>query len=102
MTASSPERRATRAIWAGGHLLFWSLMAPGGLVAAQEVSPDRKPDTVAPASANAPPDKISAPVLPKDDSPDTKAENRAPELTLDREEHKNLPDTDPTQRADQK
>jgi len=65
-------------------------MAPGGLVAAQEVSPDRKPDTVAPASANAPPDKISAPVLPKDDSPDTKAENRAPELT------------DPTQRADQK
>jgi hypothetical protein len=101
VTASNMLRMVARAIGAGVYLLFWSLAASGGLAAAQQVSPDPKPDMVAPAPApaNGPPDKISPPVLsPKNESPDTKAENRAPDLKLDQGDHKLLPDSDPTHR----
>jgi hypothetical protein len=72
------------------------------MVIAQEASPIHEPDAVAPAPGNAPPEKISPPVLPKQDSPDVKAEGRSPRLNLDRGEHKDVPGNDPAQHSDRK
>jgi hypothetical protein len=97
------SRWAARASYAGGHLFLWLLVTAGGsMVIAQEASPIHEPDAVAPAPGNAPPEKISPPVLPKQDSPDVKAEGRSPRLNLDRGEHKDVPGNDPAQHSDRK